>query len=210
MQQSHAKPERGVDGFRLHQDRATPERPSAMAVGLAGVVLRPGSRADLEAVNRVVDDAVMGWDLPERVKRLSLPTYRYGAHDLEHLDLLVAVAHTGGILGVAAVEPGDAGDAPAGAQPLLLHGLYVLAERQGGGVGRRLVRAVLVGAAVVGWDGLLVKAQPSAAGFFERLGFERLPVRDPRRDYPHRYWQPVGRAASVARTGNSDRPRPRL
>jgi hypothetical protein len=48
-------------------------------------ILRRASANDLDAVNRVIETAVMGWVLPERVKRLSLPGYRYAAHDLENL-----------------------------------------------------------------------------------------------------------------------------
>ena len=30
----------------------------------------------LDAINRVIESAVLGWDLAERVKRLVLPSYR--------------------------------------------------------------------------------------------------------------------------------------
>ena len=42
-----------------------------------------------------------------------------------------------------------------------------------------------------GFDGLLVKAQPAAEGFFLTRGLERLPTADPARDYPHRLWKAV-------------------
>jgi GNAT superfamily N-acetyltransferase len=153
------------------------------------VQLRPGTRDDLPAVNRVIEAAVMGWDLPERVKRLSLPTYRYDEHDLEHLDLTVADDGAGDVVAVAAAEAADAADAPAGCRALLVHGLYVRPDRQGAGVGRLLLGVLEDIAAGQGWDGLLVKAQASAGGFFEAVGFEPLPIRDPDRDYPHRYWR---------------------
>ncbi|GAB6039601.1 hypothetical protein [Endothiovibrio diazotrophicus] len=38
------------------------------------VNLHRAGPADLEAINRVVEGAVMSWQLPERVKRLSLPS----------------------------------------------------------------------------------------------------------------------------------------
>jgi len=34
-----------------------------------------------------------------------------------------------------------------------------------------------------------VKAQPSAAGFFAASGYSPLPIRDPARDYPHRFFK---------------------
>ena len=82
--------------------------------------LRRGKTADLEGCNAVIEAAVMSWDLPERVKRLSLPNYRYDAHDLEHLDLRVAEESLRGIVGVAAWEPAAARDAPQGTNGLLL------------------------------------------------------------------------------------------
>ncbi|HWS76690.1 MAG TPA: hypothetical protein VN324_16255, partial [Quisquiliibacterium sp.] len=39
-----------------------------------------------------------------------------------------------------------------------------------------------------GYDGLFVKAQADAVDFFQAHGLARLPVVDPQRDYPHRFW----------------------
>ena len=39
------------------------------------------------------------------------------------------------------------------------------------------------------FDGLLVKAQADAIGFFTSLGMKRLAVEDPARDYEHRFWK---------------------
>ncbi len=41
--------------------------------------IRLAGHADLEAINRVIEVAVMTWDLPDRVKRLSLPAYLVGS-----------------------------------------------------------------------------------------------------------------------------------
>jgi GNAT superfamily N-acetyltransferase len=181
-----------ASGYGRRQDsRVSDPSPLNPSAG-SRVLLRPGTRADLAAVNRVIEAAVMGWDLPERVKRLSLPTYRYGAQDLDHLDLTVAVDGGGAVAAVAAAEPADAADAPVGCRALLVHGLYVRPDRQGTGVGRLLVRFLEGNAEETGWHGLLVKAHASAAGFFEAMGFEPLPVRDPGRDYPYRYWKRSG------------------
>jgi GNAT superfamily N-acetyltransferase len=159
--------------------------------------LRVGSAADLDAINRVVEAAVMTWDLPERVKRLSLSSYRYQPHDLEHLELLVAEEADRGIVGVAAWEPADPRDAPPETRALLLHGLYVAPKRQRRGIGARVLEAAETAARAQGFDALLVKAQPSAEAFFRARGMERLPVLRPGRDYPHRFCKrltnPLGR-----------------
>ena len=76
--------------------------------------LRRATEAELDAVNALIGRAVMTWALPERVKRLSLPSYCYQAHDLEHLELVLAEAGEAGIVGIAAWEQADPGDAPAG------------------------------------------------------------------------------------------------
>lgn len=155
------------------------------------IEIRPATRADLPAINRVVERAVMTWRLPERVKRLALPSYRYHPHDLDHQRMLVAVVADAGIVGVAALEEADPRDLPAAGPAQLLHGLYVDPEWQGRGIGTRLLEAALAACGEAACRGLLVKAQPDAVGFFQARGLERLPVRDPDRDYPHRYWAPV-------------------
>ncbi len=153
--------------------------------------LRPVTAADLPAVNRVIERAVMTWTLPERVKRLSLASYRYQPHDLDHLTLVAAELPDIGIVGVAAWEPAQARDLPPGKSALLLHGLYVDPDHQGHGIGSRLLEAAVAAAREAGCDGLLVKAQPDAVDFFAARGMERLAVADPGRDYPHRYWLAV-------------------
>ena len=154
------------------------------------LILRVGTEDDLDPVNRVIEAAIMTWNLPERVERLSLPSYRYGPHDLEHLVLMVAeVAHRK-IVGAATWEQADAADVPLGQKALLLHGIYVHPDLQRSGIGARLVRAAERAAGEGGFAGLLVKAQRTAEPFFLGTGFEPLPVEDAVRDYPHRLWKP--------------------
>jgi hypothetical protein len=51
-----------------------------------------------------------------------------------------------------------------------------------------LLDAAATAARDQGMDGLLVKAQADASGFFAARGLQRLAVDDPARDYPYRYW----------------------
>lgn len=159
--------------------------------GPAAVHLRPATAADLPLMNAIVERAVMSWRLAERVKRLSLPSYRYHAHDLLHMHGVVAEDGEGTLLGVAMWDEADPRDAPAGRRGLLLHGIYVDPARQRAGIGARLLDAAADAAREHGCDGLLVKAQADANGFFAARGLTRLAVVDPLRDYPHRFWQQV-------------------
>ncbi len=162
-----------------------------MASSLQRKTLREGSIRDLEAVNAVIAGAISRWNLPERVKRLSLPLYQYHRHDLDFLELIVAEDNQGHIVGVAGFERADPKETPPDRTALLLHGIYVASHRQHGGIGTRLFRAVEQAARARGFDGVLVKAQSGAEGFFRALGLITLPVRDEQRDYPYRFWKPV-------------------
>jgi GNAT superfamily N-acetyltransferase len=69
-----------------------------------------------------------------------------------------------------------------------LHGLYVDPAHQRRGVGSRLLDAAATAARAQDLDGVLVKAQAAAVAFFKSRGCSALPVEDPARDYPHRFW----------------------
>ena len=51
-----------------------------------------------------------------------------------------------------------------------------------------MLTAAATAARAQGCDGVLVKAQADAEGFFGSQGLQKLPVLQPDRDYPHRYW----------------------
>ena len=165
-------------------------RPSASAQETPVAALRPAGAGDLDAVNRVIERALGTWALPERVRRLSLPLYRYSAVDLQHLTVWVA-QQSGETVGIAAWEPADPADAPEGRSGLFLHGLYVDPAHHGQGIGRSLLEAALSACRADGLDGVLVKAQAQAVGFFDACGLVRLPVANPGRDYVHRFWAAV-------------------
>ncbi len=154
--------------------------------------LRSASLQDLDMINAVIERAVMTWDLPARVKRLSLPTYLYDVADLAAMDIVVAgIDET--IAGVAAWEAAATRENPPKQTFLLLHGIFVDPGRQGRGIGVGLLRGAERSAAEHGFDGVLVKAQRGAEGFFLAHGFERMPVGEHQRDYPYRLCKPVGR-----------------
>jgi len=133
----------------------------------------------------------MTWQLPERVKRLSLPSYRYNELDFGHLQVVVAMGAKDQVLGVAAWEPAETRDCPAGKTGLLLHGLYVDPAAQHQGIGTALLDTALEAVREAGVDGLLVKAQADAVGFFLGRGMHPLPVEDHARHYANRLWMPV-------------------
>jgi N-acetylglutamate synthase-like GNAT family acetyltransferase len=153
--------------------------------------LRQAHADDLPAINGVIERAIATWQLPERVRRLSLPSYRYHAHDFVHLHFVVAEDTDHALVGVAAWESANPRDLPARQRGLLLHGLYVDPAQQRQGVGSQLLDATAAAARAQGFDGVLLKAQADANGFFEARGLQRLPVEDAARHYPHRFWLPV-------------------
>lgn len=75
-----------------------------MADGDAARSTRAASAADPDTVNQVVEAALRRWDLPERVLRLTLPSFRYSRDDLEHMHLVQAHDAGGRACGVAAWE----------------------------------------------------------------------------------------------------------
>jgi GNAT superfamily N-acetyltransferase len=152
------------------------------------MIIRQAVLQDLAEINRVVESAVLSWRLPERVKRLSIPAYIYSAHDFTHMSVMVAEVQRR-IVGVTAWEAADSRDVPTGMTGLLLHGVYVEADWQRKGIGSQLFRAAEKAAGKEGYRGLLVKAQAEAAGFFRNQRMQPLPVINPQRDYPYRFWK---------------------
>jgi len=155
------------------------------------ISLRKATIADLAAINEIIDAAIRNWNLPERVKRLALPTYHYKPHDLDTLEIIVAQDNEQQVVGVAAWGPVSATDAIEGYKALLLHGIYVKPAQQHQGIGSRLLRVAEETAREKEYSGLLVKAQASAAGFFMSQGMQPLEVINEKRDYAYRYWKPV-------------------
>lgn len=153
------------------------------------IELRSAETTDLAAINRLIDEAVMQWDLPERVKRLSLPAYHYDVVDLQHEDIQLALKQ-GVIVGVVAWER-EPQAVMLNKTGLLLHGLYVSPGSWRQGIGRCLFQQAVKAVKMAGLDGLLVKSQKDAEPFYRAQGMVRLPVRDSARDFEQRYWLAV-------------------
>ncbi len=153
------------------------------------LLIRPALDTDLTAINAIISDCVMRWDLPLRVKRLSLPAYHYDLQDLEHLEIFLATTTAHDVVGVAAIDSSASAVVEEQEQHGLLHGIYVKPESQGAGVGSLLIDLAMSRVEHTGAAGLLVRAQPDAIGFFVNSGFEQLPVMDEVADYPYRFWR---------------------
>lgn len=151
--------------------------------------LRAAKPADLDNINNVIEAAIMTWNLAERVKRLSLPSYRYTLLDFEHLEFIVAEDGQQNIIAVAAYEPAETKDTPEQQSGLLLHGLYVHPAEKNHGLGTQLFKAVENIAKEKSFDGLLVKAQKDAVGFFKKSGMQPLTVTNLDKDYKDRFWK---------------------
>lgn len=63
--------------------------------GLHATRIRVAGRADLPAINSIIDLAVTSWDTTARIKRLALPIYQYQRADLEYMWLLAAEGGNG-------------------------------------------------------------------------------------------------------------------
>ncbi len=149
------------------------------------IELRNAGLADIDRINSIVAAALNTWQLTKRVKRITLPLYRYHAVDLAYMKLVVAYIANEGIVGVAALEEPPVTNIRTSHSTFTLHGLYVAADRHRQGIGRRLLEMVEDIALSQGADVLLVKARPEAISFFKAGGFDELPTRDWRSDYPH-------------------------
>ena len=153
------------------------------------ISLRVVTAADLDDINRVIDAAILTWDLPERVKRLSLSSYHYNDLDLQHYTILVAV-QADQIVGVVAWDT-QVHQLANQQQGLLLHGIYVHPDHQQQGIGTRMFNRAEQAVIATKLDGLLVKAQKDAEAFYQSRGMHKLAVTDSQREFAARYWKPV-------------------
>jgi len=152
--------------------------------------IRHAKQADLADINRVIEAALITWAIPERVKRLSLPSYRYGPLDLDHLEIVLAEDNRQNTVAIAAWEQASDKDLPAEKNSaLLLHGIYVEPSYHRQGIGRQLFMAAEEAVCKQQHDGPLVKAQQGASGFFIAQGMHSLQVENPVQHYGNRFWK---------------------
>ncbi len=151
--------------------------------------LRQARAPDLQNVNNLIAAAIDTWSLADRVKRISLPLYRYHEDDLRDMQLVVAHSSDDEIFGVAALDHAYATDLFDGLQTSVLHGLYVAPNLHRNGVGSVLLEQIEDMTRSNDTEVLLVKARPEAISFFSSHGFESLPARDHRRDYPYQLYK---------------------
>lgn len=150
--------------------------------------IRTAKREELAAINAIVTRAVLAWPMAERLKRLALNVLRYDRLDFDHMQMLVADLD-GCPAGMAAWDSQTAYHNQAGERGALLHGLYVLPQMQGAGIGSALQRRVAEAAAARGFDGLLVKAERVSVRYFDRCGYERLSAEGGFAvNYPYLFW----------------------
>ncbi|MBM4205501.1 MAG: GNAT family N-acetyltransferase [Gammaproteobacteria bacterium] len=137
----------------------------------------------LPAINHVISEATAAWPLPERFKRLATPALHYMSSDFDGFEF-VGACKDHELLAVAAWGESGLHLGPAGQRGALLHGLYVAAAHQRGGIGCALLEHVAMLARRNSAPGLLVKAQRVSVAFFKKAGLSAMPLAA----YPHSFW----------------------
>ena len=144
-----------------------------------------GTVADLTSINEVVASAAMSWPKSEKVKRMVLPVLSYTDEDFNYYTFLLCKVQ-GHCVGVAVVDTEMPVETVRGSGRLL-HGLYVAPGEHGRGYGQTLLYRARDLAATVGADGIVVKAERVAIGFFEHCGLQLLPTSGPA-EHPYQFW----------------------
>jgi len=155
---------------------------------MTDLIIRDAAASDFEAINQVISEAIDNWDLPDRVKRLSLSSHLYNEIDLKYFRIIVA-EEDGELVGLVALD--NEPHAVQLSNCLLLHGIYVRPDRQRCGIGGNLLEAAEDIIDERHLDGVVVKAQKDANNFFISHGLQRLAAEDVDRDYANRFWKPV-------------------
>jgi len=149
------------------------------------VHIKTAELTDLDDINCVIEAAVKGWDLPERVKRLSLSSYHYSEYDFNSMELMVAIDHHLKVVGVVALEQTDINTCLTDFPPLTIHGFYVHPDYQSRGIGKALFNTIEKVAKQLQYKGLIVKAHTSATEFFISQGMKSLEIENSQTDYPN-------------------------
>ena len=86
------------------------------------VSLRPAGESELNQINLVITSAINAWQLPDRLKRLSLGLLHYEATDLQDYEILL-YSRQDYPIAVGAWEHGTCYLGPGETASALLHGL---------------------------------------------------------------------------------------
>lgn len=141
---------------------------------------------DLPRINEIIEAAIMQWHLPERVKRLSLSSYRYNEFDLQQYVILLAKT-AGEIVGIISYEQTESKDVIIANNALSIHGIYVAPDFQRKGVGTFLIHAAENIARHLGLNSIEVKAQKDAIPFYTKNNFFQIQTTNAGTEYPARY-----------------------
>ncbi len=142
-------------------------------------MIEPG-RADaavIDAVNAVLEGAVVSWGLTERGHRLAVPCLRFRGEDARHVGFVT--------LDVGDLRPGAfaawesiAAGAPDGGRTAVLHGLFVLPALQGRGVGTKTLKLAEETLGEHGFNRVGLRAWRDSAPFFLGRGYRPTPGGD--------------------------------
>lgn len=145
---------------------------------------------DLPDINNIIELAISSWNLPQRVKRLSLSSYLYDELDLQHYTIFLAQVNNNTI-GIISYEQAESKDVSLEKNVLFVHGLYVAPDFQRQGAGSFLIHAVEKIAKKNNLGGILIKAQKEAIPFYLKNKFMQIQATNARREYPERYWKSI-------------------
>jgi N-acetylglutamate synthase-like GNAT family acetyltransferase len=139
--------------------------------------IKPARANDLQAINVVIENAVMGWPLAERVKRLSVNVLIYDVTDFSHYNMYVAYKNHE-IVGVVAWDPQHPDN--------LLHGIYITPAEQQNGLGKQLLSFIFTLAKELAKTSVIIKAERISCAYFEHLGLEKV-TSERLNNYPYLY-----------------------
>lgn len=134
------------------------------------VAIRPAHRSDLDAINGVVEAAVLSWARAIHLKPGTLPDCRFSAADLDRCMLLLVVGSQRHILGVAACGCAEADDTDPADNPLRLDGPYVHPDHHRHDVGLQIVAEASALARRQGRNCLLVQPRVHDEQFLPVMG----------------------------------------
>jgi len=153
------------------------------------VAIRPAHRSDLDAINAVVEAAVMSWASTNQVRPGTVPDCSYHAIDLDLSMLLLVIGSQRHILGVVACGSADPVDTePGHNNALRLDGPYIHPAHDHQGIHGQLLDEARALARRQGRNGLLIQPRVPALDLLKAISMNTPPASDEQPHSPH-YWQ---------------------